>query len=172
MTRSSRFAADDHRNFNRDGSAFDRGETFSGVPFEVGLEAVEELRPLVPAGASLASLALRWILMNEAVTCVIPGGKRPAQVDENCSAADLPALPAATMAKIREILRPADSGLRPPLLVSRAPDGAKQGRQRRRGPEGQLDGAGGLVDQHAEAVGVATVLPVSASAAASGVGAP
>jgi aryl-alcohol dehydrogenase-like predicted oxidoreductase len=103
MTRASTFASDDHRQGNREGEWFDRGETFSGVPFEVGLDAVEELRPLVPAGSTMASLALRWILMNEAVSCVIPGGKRPSQVDENCSAADLPPLPAPTMARIQEI---------------------------------------------------------------------
>ena len=103
MTRASTFAPDDHRQGNREGEWFDRGETFSGVPFDVGLEAVEELRPLVPAGSTMASLALRWILMNEAVSCAIPGGKRPSQVDENCGAADLPPLPAATMARIREI---------------------------------------------------------------------
>jgi aryl-alcohol dehydrogenase-like predicted oxidoreductase len=103
MTRDSAFAADDHRNYNREGAAFDRGETFSGVPFEVGLAAVEELRALVPAGASMANFALRWILMNEAVTCAIPGGKRPAQVDENCAAAALQPLPDETMAEVREI---------------------------------------------------------------------
>jgi len=103
MTRESAFATDDHRNYNREGAAFDRGETFSGVPFDVGLEAVEELRALVPAGASLANFALRWILMNEAVTCAIPGGKRPAQVDENCAAAALQPLPEETMAEVREI---------------------------------------------------------------------
>jgi aryl-alcohol dehydrogenase-like predicted oxidoreductase len=103
MTRASTFEADDHRAFNRNGEAFDKGETFSGVPFEVGLEAVEALRPLVPGGATMAAFALRWILMNEAVTCVIPGGKRPAQVDDNCAAADLPALSADTMAKVRAI---------------------------------------------------------------------
>jgi aryl-alcohol dehydrogenase-like predicted oxidoreductase len=103
MTRKSTFSDDDHRNYNRDGASFDRGETFSGIPFEVGLDAVEELRPLVPAGASLAAMALRWILMNEAVTCVIPGGKRPTQVDENCAAADLTPLTAETMAKIQDV---------------------------------------------------------------------
>ncbi|HXU63630.1 MAG TPA: aldo/keto reductase [Polyangia bacterium] len=103
MTRESSFATDDHRNYNREGAAFDRGETFAGVPFEVGLEAVEELRALVPAGASLANFALRWILMNEAVTCAIPGGKRPGQVDENCAAAALQPLPDETMAEVREI---------------------------------------------------------------------
>jgi aryl-alcohol dehydrogenase-like predicted oxidoreductase len=103
MTRASTFESDDHRSFNRNGEAFDKGETFSGVPFEVGLDAVEALRPLVPGGATMAAFALRWILMNEAVTCVIPGGKRPAQVDDNCAAADLPALSADTMAKVRAI---------------------------------------------------------------------
>ncbi|MEI7769419.1 MAG: aldo/keto reductase [Chloroflexales bacterium] len=76
----SRFAADDHRSFNRHGEAFDRGETFSGVDYETGLQAVDELRPLVPPGATLAQLALRWITMFDAVTCAIPGGKNPAQV--------------------------------------------------------------------------------------------
>src|SRR6187402_1343663 len=72
LTPSSTFAADDHRTFNRHGELFDRGETFSGVPYDVGLAAVEELRPLVPPGATLAQFALRWILMWNAVTCVIP----------------------------------------------------------------------------------------------------
>jgi aryl-alcohol dehydrogenase-like predicted oxidoreductase len=103
MTAATTFSGDDHRAFNRKGEAFDRGETFSGVPFTTGLSAVEELRPLVPPGMSMASWALRWILMNDAVTCAIPGGKRPAQVDENAAAAALPPLPDATMAKVREI---------------------------------------------------------------------
>ena len=103
MTRESQFASDDHRNFNRQGEAFDRGETFSGVPFPVGLEAVEALRPLVPANMTMATFALRWILMNDAVTCAIPGGKRPAQVDENVIAGSLPPLSQATMARVQEI---------------------------------------------------------------------
>ena len=110
MTRDSQFASDDHRNFNRQGEAFDRGETFSGVPFEVGLEAVEALRPLVPADMTMATFALRWILMNEAVTCAIPGAKRPAQVEENVGAAALPALSAATMTAVKQIY---DRSLRP-----------------------------------------------------------
>src|SRR5918996_6131644 len=69
----SPFAADDHRRFKRDGQAFDRGETFSGVPYQAGLAAVERLRPLVPESATLAQLALRWVLMFDAVTCAIPG---------------------------------------------------------------------------------------------------
>ena len=80
------FAPDDHRTFNRQGRAFDRGETFSGVDFDIGLKAVEELRPLVPPGATMAQMALRWILMFEAVTCTIPGAKRPAQVEDNLRA--------------------------------------------------------------------------------------
>ena len=95
--RDTTFAADDHRNFNRHGQAFDVGETFSGVDFAKGLQAVEELRALVPAGATLAQFALRWILMFDAVTCAIPGGKRPAQIEENMAAADLPPLTAAQM---------------------------------------------------------------------------
>ncbi|WP_437618475.1 aldo/keto reductase [Sorangium sp. So ce1151] len=111
MSAATTFAADDHRNFNREGAAFDKGETFSGVDYNLGLAVVEELRPLVPAGVSMAAWTMRWILMEDAVTCVIPGAKRPDQVDQNTSAADLPALPQETMAKIREIydrrLRPA-----------------------------------------------------------------
>jgi aryl-alcohol dehydrogenase-like predicted oxidoreductase len=103
LSRDSIFAADDHRNFNRHGEAFDVGETFSGVDYYVALDAVEEMRRLLPAGVSMAALALRWILMDEAVSCAIPGGKRPAQVVENCAAADLPQLTAETMAAIRGI---------------------------------------------------------------------
>jgi aryl-alcohol dehydrogenase-like predicted oxidoreductase len=103
MTKSTRFAPDDHRSFNRDGRAFDRGETFSGVDFEKGLEAVEELRPLVPKGATMAQMALRWILMFDAVTCAVPGAKRPAQVEDTLQAASLPPLSDSTMEKIREI---------------------------------------------------------------------
>lgn len=92
LTSNSRFAADDHRAFNRQGEAFDRGETFSGVDYERGLRAVEALRPYVPSGMTMAQMALRWILMFPAVTCAIPGAKRPEQVDENAAASDLPPL--------------------------------------------------------------------------------
>src|SRR5947209_4552598 len=84
--RDSRFAPEDHRNFNRHGEAFDVGETFSGVDYEIALGAVEELRRLIPKGMSMAQFALRWILMFDAVSCAIPGGKRPTQVAENCLA--------------------------------------------------------------------------------------
>jgi aryl-alcohol dehydrogenase-like predicted oxidoreductase len=99
----SAFAADDHRGFNREGQAFDKGETFSGVPYEVGLEAVERLRPLVPGGATLAQLALRWILMFDGVTCAIPGAKTVAQARENVAAASLPAIDSDTMARVRQV---------------------------------------------------------------------
>lgn len=82
LSRDSMFEEDDHRNFNRHGEAFDVGETFSGVDYEVALEAVEEIRQLLPPGSGMAQFALRWILMFEAVSCAIPGGKRPAQVRE------------------------------------------------------------------------------------------
>jgi aryl-alcohol dehydrogenase-like predicted oxidoreductase len=99
----SAFGEDDHRRFNRKGERFDMGETFSGVDYATGLEAVEELRPLVPAGATPAQLALRWILMFPEVTAAIPGARSPAQVEENVRAADLPALPPATMSAARGI---------------------------------------------------------------------
>ena len=103
MTKESHFEAEDHRNFNREGAAFDKGETFSGIPFDLGLKAVDELRPLVPAGATIGQMALRWILMHPAVTCAIPGAKRPSQVEENIAAAALPPLSPETMAGISAI---------------------------------------------------------------------
>lgn len=103
MTRDSQFAKDDHRNFNRHGEAFDQGETFSGVNYGVALEAVEEIRHLLPPGVSMAQFALRWILMFEAVTCAIPGGKRPDQVADNCAASDVPPLTPAAMSAVDRI---------------------------------------------------------------------
>jgi aryl-alcohol dehydrogenase-like predicted oxidoreductase len=102
-TRETTFAPDDHRTFNRHGESFDVGETFAGVPFEVGLDAVEELRPLVPDGATLAQLALRWILMHDAVSTVIPGARSPEQARANAAAAALPALADATMSRIASV---------------------------------------------------------------------
>jgi aryl-alcohol dehydrogenase-like predicted oxidoreductase len=103
LTRDSQFEADDHRQFNRHGERFDMGETFSGVDYDTSLAAVEEIRALLPAGVSMAQFALRWILMFDAVTCAIPGGKRPAQVAENCAASDLPPLSDHAMAAVRAI---------------------------------------------------------------------
>jgi aryl-alcohol dehydrogenase-like predicted oxidoreductase len=101
-TRQTTFGEDDHRNYNRHGEAFDVGETFAGVPYEVGLDAVEELKPLVHDG-TLAQFALRWILMHDAVSTVIPGARNPEQARGNAAAADLPALDADTMAKVRAV---------------------------------------------------------------------
>jgi aryl-alcohol dehydrogenase-like predicted oxidoreductase len=103
MTRETTFAESDHRHFNREGADFDRGETFSGVPYETGLELVEELRPLVPQGATMAQFALRWILMFDAVSTVIPGAKNPAQAQANAAAAALAPLPPETMAAIADL---------------------------------------------------------------------
>jgi aryl-alcohol dehydrogenase-like predicted oxidoreductase len=103
MQPDTQFAADDHRNFNRHGEAFDVGETFAGVPYEVGLAAVEEIRRLVPQNATMAQFALRWILMFDAVSCAIPGAKRPSQAEDNVAAAALPPLDAVTMDAVRGI---------------------------------------------------------------------
>jgi aryl-alcohol dehydrogenase-like predicted oxidoreductase len=96
INKDTEFAADDHRNFNRQGEQFDRGETFSGVDLDLALKGVEELRKLVPNGVSMASFALRWILDEQAVSCVIPGARNEKQVRENAAASDLPALGADT----------------------------------------------------------------------------
>ena len=103
MTRESSFGENDHRQYNRHGEAFDRGETFSGVDFETGLEAVDELRALVPEGVTMTQFALRWILMFDAVTCAIPGGKNPEQVSGNTAAADLPPLSDEVMARVKAL---------------------------------------------------------------------
>jgi aryl-alcohol dehydrogenase-like predicted oxidoreductase len=103
LRRDSQFARDDHRNFNRHGEAFDVGETFSGVDYDTGLAAVEQMRSLVPAGATMSQFALRWILMSDAVTCAIPGGKRPDQVEDNCRASDLSPLSNETMAAVEHV---------------------------------------------------------------------
>lgn len=110
FTGDTRFAPEDHRAHNRHGEAFDRGETFSGVDYEIGLRTVEELRALLPAGMTLTQLALRWILMFPEITCAIPGGRRAEQVAENSRAADLPALSETTMSAIESLY---DRSIRP-----------------------------------------------------------
>ncbi len=100
LTRDTVFEPSDHRAYNRHGESFDVGETFAGLDYETGLGIAEELRALVPDGATLAQLALRWILMFEGVTAAIPGAKRPDQARANAAAADLPPLPPATMERI------------------------------------------------------------------------
>jgi aryl-alcohol dehydrogenase-like predicted oxidoreductase len=106
----TQFAADDHRNFNRQGQRFDKGETFAGVDYDLALEAVEEIRALVPPCMSMSQFALRWILMFDAVTCAIPGGKRPSQVADNALAATLPPLSSDAMAGVRKVY---DAKIRP-----------------------------------------------------------
>ncbi|MBY2944544.1 aldo/keto reductase [Rhizobium leguminosarum] len=101
--KDTKFEANDHRLFNRNGEAFDVGETFSGVPYEVGLEAVEKVRPLVSGDTTMAKFALRWILMFDAVTVAIPGARNPAQASSNAEAAGLPAIPDSAMREIKSI---------------------------------------------------------------------
>jgi aryl-alcohol dehydrogenase-like predicted oxidoreductase len=103
LSASSRFAADDHRAFNRAGEAFDKGETFSGVPYDVGLAAADGLRALLRQGETLAQMALRWTLMFDAVTCAIPGARTPEQAQANAAAADVPALSPAAMQAVRDV---------------------------------------------------------------------
>jgi aryl-alcohol dehydrogenase-like predicted oxidoreductase len=106
----STFEDTDHRQFNRNGEAFDVGETFSGVPYDVGLQAVERVRPLVGGDTTMARFALRWILMFDAVTVAIPGARNPEQAQSNAAAADLPPLSDAVMAELRAIY---DTDIRP-----------------------------------------------------------
>lgn len=103
LRRDSRFEPDDHRSFNHHGEAFDRGETFSGIDYEKQLDAVEALRPLVPGGMTMAQFALRWILMNEQVTCAIPGARNPEQALQNAQAGGLDALGQETMQAVRRL---------------------------------------------------------------------
>ena len=103
LSRGSTFEKDDHRNYNRDGQAFDRGETFSGVDFDRGLNAVEEMRKILPEGMTMAQFALRWILSFDVVSCAIPGSKRPSQAADNVEASDLPALNSEQLKRIKEI---------------------------------------------------------------------
>lgn len=103
MGLDTRFAADDHRAFNRHGEAFDVGETFAGVPYDVALDAVNALRSILPDDAPMAAVALRWILMNEAISVVIPGAKSPEQATANAAAANLAPLTPAVMAAVAKL---------------------------------------------------------------------
>lgn len=103
MSKDTEFDEDDHRNFNRNGEAFDKGETFSGVDYELGLKAVNELEDIKPEGLTMAQFALKWILMNDAVSCVIPGGKKPWQVRDNAETSEKPDLSPVLMEKVKEI---------------------------------------------------------------------
>ena len=108
--RDTTFDPDDHRAFNRHGEAFDVGETFAGVDFATGLDAVKELHAIVPEGATMAQATLRWILMEPAVSTVIPGARNPRQASENAAASDLPSFSDADMALVRRIY---DERIRP-----------------------------------------------------------
>ena len=103
LTAQTTFAADDHRSFNREGQFFDKGETFSGVPYADGLAAVAHLQQIKPAGLSLAQFALRWILMFPAVTCAIPGARTAEQAEQNAAAADLPPLSDETLRGVQAV---------------------------------------------------------------------
>jgi len=103
MTADRIFPKEDHRNYNRHGEEFDKGETFSGVDFEKGLRAVDELKKLIPPGATMAQFALRWILMHDAVTCAIPGAKTPEQIADNAKAGGMPQLDTNTMKAVQAI---------------------------------------------------------------------
>ncbi|MDQ1702605.1 MAG: hypothetical protein QOF57_1857 [Frankiaceae bacterium] len=107
---TTEFPADDHRNYNRSGESFDVGETFSGVPYEVGLAAVERLRPLVPGGATMAQWALRWILAADPVSVIIPGARNAEQARANAAAADLPALSEEDLKTVKAVY---DADIRP-----------------------------------------------------------
>jgi aryl-alcohol dehydrogenase-like predicted oxidoreductase len=103
IRKDTQFAPDDHRNFNRHGEQFDRGETFSGIDFDLALAAVEELRGILPAGVSMAALSLRWVLDHDAVSCVIPGARNDEQAQQNAKASILPRLSQEQHAAIEEI---------------------------------------------------------------------
>jgi aryl-alcohol dehydrogenase-like predicted oxidoreductase len=103
ISKDTQFAPDDHRQYNRQGEQFDRGETFSGVDFDVALEAVEKIRQTVPPDVSMADFALRWILQHEEVSCVIPGARKESQVVDNAHAADLPALSEEQMETLTQV---------------------------------------------------------------------
>jgi aryl-alcohol dehydrogenase-like predicted oxidoreductase len=105
ITAQTQFPSEDHRNFNRDGQAFNVGETFAGLRLEDGVRAVEQIRPLVPEGWTMAQLALRWILDFQAVSVVIPGARNPEQARANANASDLPPLSPQIHERLSEIYR-------------------------------------------------------------------
>ena len=102
-SKKTAFGNEDHRNFNRDGAMFDKGETFSGVDYEIGLLAVEELKEIFPGRENLASLALRWVLMFDNVSCVIPGASRESQLSSNLVALDEEPISLEQMEGVKEI---------------------------------------------------------------------
>jgi aryl-alcohol dehydrogenase-like predicted oxidoreductase len=103
FTKNTAFAAEDHRNFNRDGAAFDKGETFSGIPYETGVDAVEELKTIFPGMENLAPAALRWILDYPEVTTIIPGASRTEHLKSNLTAAEMAPLGESIHQKVDSI---------------------------------------------------------------------
>jgi aryl-alcohol dehydrogenase-like predicted oxidoreductase len=103
FSKNSTFTAGDHRNFNRNGEMFDKGETFSGIDYETGLAAVDELKAIFPENTNLAPMALRWILQHKAVSTIIPGASKPEQVLANIEALDFPDLNENQFDKIYDI---------------------------------------------------------------------
>ena len=103
FTKDSSFTAGDHRNFNRNGEAFDKGETFSGINYEKGLEAVEALKLIFPYEPNLAPLALKWILQFDAVSCIIPGASSPEQVASNLKCLEVPDFTPEQLTKIQTV---------------------------------------------------------------------
>ena len=103
FTASTKFGKDDHRNFNREGKAFDKGETFSGINYELGLKAVQELKSLFPYLSNLAPVALKWILQHKEISCVIPGASKPEHIITNLSAYNLPELSEKQISDMNEI---------------------------------------------------------------------
>lgn len=99
----TQFAPTDHRSYNRHGEAFDVGETFSGVPYEVGVAAAREVAALTPPSATTAQLALRWVIDQPGVSVVIPGARTPAQAKANARAAEVPPLSAETLDALRDV---------------------------------------------------------------------
>jgi len=102
-TAGTSFTEGDHRNFNRNGAAFDKGETFSGIDYATGLAAVEALKKIFPQDTNLAAVALRWILQFDAVSCIIPGASNPGQVDANINALQIPELTPAQLQAVQEV---------------------------------------------------------------------
>jgi aryl-alcohol dehydrogenase-like predicted oxidoreductase len=102
MTTATTFPADDHRNYNRDGAAFNVGKTFAGLPFDKGIELTDALRAFVPEGLSFADFSQRWILDHPAVTTVITGASRPDQATRNARVSDLPPLAPELHARLRD----------------------------------------------------------------------
>lgn len=103
FSKNTQFEAGDHRAFNRNGEVFDKGETFAGIPYEKGVEAVERLKKILPGGENLVHIALKWILMRDEVSCVIPGASSVDQLASNVKAGEMSAIPTEVMQEIQKV---------------------------------------------------------------------